>query len=176
MHPSNPQRLYMQQHWDVMRSDDGGDRWHEVSGNLASDSGFPIEVHPHEPETIHVVPITSDAHHFPPEGKLRVYRSRSGGNEWEPLVHGLPQQDCYVNILRDAMAVDTLRRVLDTLETQYPMLRGTLRDQGTHKRRAFIRFFACERDWSHESHDVPLPARVAGGEEPLLIVGAMAGG
>ena len=108
MHASNPQRLYMQKHWDVMRSDDGGDHWHEVSGNLPTDFGFPIDVHAHEPETIYVVPITSDAHHFPPDGKLRVYRSRTGGNEWEALTNGLPQQDCYVNVLRDAMAVDTL--------------------------------------------------------------------
>ncbi|HUF35220.1 MAG TPA: exo-alpha-sialidase [Gemmatimonadales bacterium] len=108
MHTSRPGVLFMQKHWDVMRSDDAGGSWHEVSGNLPSDFGFPIEVHAHEPETIYVVPITSDSHHFPPEGKLRVYRSRSGGNEWEPLTKGLPQADCYVNVLRDAMAVDSL--------------------------------------------------------------------
>jgi photosystem II stability/assembly factor-like uncharacterized protein len=108
LHPSRPNTLFMQKHWDVMRSDDGGDHWHEVSGNLPTDFGFPIDVHAHEPETIYVVPIKSDAHHFPPDGKLRVYRSRTGGNEWEALTNGLPQQDCYVNILRDAMAVDTL--------------------------------------------------------------------
>jgi photosystem II stability/assembly factor-like uncharacterized protein len=108
MHPSRPNTLFMQKHWDVMRSDDGGDHWYEVSGNLPTDFGFPIDVHAHEPETIYVVPITSDAHHFPPDGKLRVYRSRTGGNEWEALTNGLPQQDCYVNILRDAMAVDSL--------------------------------------------------------------------
>jgi photosystem II stability/assembly factor-like uncharacterized protein len=108
MHPSRPDVLYMQKHWDVMRSDDAGGSWHEVSGNLPTDFGFPIEVHAHEPETIYVVPITSDSFHYPPEGKLRVYRSRSGGNDWEPLTRGLPQQDCYVNVLRDAMAVDSL--------------------------------------------------------------------
>ncbi|MEQ1692544.1 MAG: exo-alpha-sialidase [Gemmatimonas sp.] len=108
MHKSRPNTLFMQKHWDVMRSDDGGDHWHEVSGNLPTDFGFPIEVHAHEPDTIYVVPITSDAHHFPPDGKLRVYRSRTGGNEWEALTKGLPQKDCYVNILRDAMAVDSL--------------------------------------------------------------------
>ena len=108
MHPSRPQTLFMQKHWDVLRSDDAGDQWREVSGNLPTDFGFPIDVHAHEPETIYVVPIESDSMHFPPEGKLRVYRSRSGGDEWEPLTRGLPQQDCYVNVLRDAMAVDTL--------------------------------------------------------------------
>ena len=108
LHPSRPDTVFMQKHWDVMRTDNAGDEWHEVSGNLPSDFGFPISVHAHEPETIYVVPIKSDAEPFPPEGKLRVYRSRSGGNEWEPLTKGLPQQNCYVNILRDAMSVDSL--------------------------------------------------------------------
>jgi photosystem II stability/assembly factor-like uncharacterized protein len=107
-HPSRPNTLFMQKHWDVMRSDDAGEHWTEVSGNLPSDFGFPIDVHAHEPDTVYVVPIKSDSEHFPPEGKLRVYRSKSGGNDWEPLTTGLPQQDCYVNILRDAMAVDSL--------------------------------------------------------------------
>jgi photosystem II stability/assembly factor-like uncharacterized protein len=107
IHPTRPNVLFMQKHWDVMRSDDGGDSWHEVSGNLPSDFGFPIAVHAHEPETIYVVPILSDSLHYPPEGKLRVYRSRSGGNEWQALTKGLPQKNCYVNVLRDAMAVDT---------------------------------------------------------------------
>ena len=108
MHASNPNVLFMQKHWDVMRSDDGGDSWYEVSGDLPTDFGFPIGVHAHEPETIYVVPIKSDSEHYPPEGKLRVYRSRTGGNEWEALTRGLPQQNCYVNVLRDAMSVDTL--------------------------------------------------------------------
>ena len=107
-HRSTPNVLYMQKHWDVMRSDNAGESWTEVSGNLPSDFGFPINVHAHEPETIYVVPIKSDSEHYPPDGKLRVYRSRSGGNEWEALTNGLPQQDCYVNVLRDAMAVDSL--------------------------------------------------------------------
>ena len=108
MHPGRPDVLFMQKHWDVMRSDDAGDSWREVSGNLPTDFGFPIEVHAHEPETIYVVPIKSDSEHYPPEGKLRVYRSRTGGIEWEPLTDGLPQRDCYVNVLRNAMAVDQL--------------------------------------------------------------------
>ena len=108
MHPKRPGVLFMQKHWDVMRSDDAGDSWREVSGNLPTDFGFVIDVHAHEPETIYVVPIKSDSEHFPPDGKLRVYRSRSGGNEWEALTQGLPQKDCYVNVLRDAMSVDSL--------------------------------------------------------------------
>ncbi len=108
MHPSRPSVLFMQKHWDVMRSDDAGESWHEISGNLPTDFGFVVDVHAHEPETIYVVPIKSDSEHFPPEGKLRVYRSRTGGNEWEPLTKGLPQSDCYVDVLREAMAVDSL--------------------------------------------------------------------
>ncbi|MBZ5527594.1 MAG: glycoside hydrolase [Acidobacteriia bacterium] len=108
MHPSRPDVLFMQKHWDVMRSDNAGESWHEVSGNLPTDFGFVIDVHAHEPETIYVVPIKSDSEHFPPDGKLRVYRSRTGGNEWEALTKGLPQRDCYVNVLREAMAVDSL--------------------------------------------------------------------
>ena len=108
MHPSRPEVLFMQKHWDVMRTDDAGDSWKEVSGNLPTDFGFAIDVHAHEPETIYVVPIKSDSEHFPLDGKLRVYRSRTGGNEWEALTNGLPQSDCYVNVLRDAMAVDSL--------------------------------------------------------------------
>jgi hypothetical protein len=108
MHPSRPNVLFMQKHWDVMRSDDAGESWHEISGNLPTDFGFPIDVHAHEPNTVYVVPIKSDSEHIPPDGKLRVYRSRTGGNEWEPLTKGLPQRDCYVNVLRDAMAVDSL--------------------------------------------------------------------
>ncbi len=108
MHPKRPETLFMQKHWDVMRSDDAGDSWREVSGNLPSDFGFPIDIHAHEPDTIYVVPIKSDSEHFPPDGKLRVYRSRTGGNEWQELTKGLPQRDCYVNVLRDAMSVDSL--------------------------------------------------------------------
>jgi photosystem II stability/assembly factor-like uncharacterized protein len=108
MHPARSRVLYMQKHWDVMRSDDAGDSWREVSGNLPTDFGFVIDVHAHEPETIYVVPIKSDAEHYPIDGQLRVFRSRSGGNEWESLSKGLPEKDCYVNVLRDAMAVDRL--------------------------------------------------------------------
>ena len=108
MHRSRPDTLFMQKHWDVMRSDNAGDQWTEVSDNLPSDFGFPIDVHAHEPETIYVVPIKSDSEHFPPDGKLRVCRSKTGGNQWEELTKGLPQSDCYVNVLRDAMAVDSL--------------------------------------------------------------------
>jgi photosystem II stability/assembly factor-like uncharacterized protein len=107
-HRARPGVLFMQKHWDVMRSDNAGDSWSDIGGDLPTDFGFPIDVHAHEPETVYVVPITSDSEHYPPEGKLRVYRSRSGGHQWEPLTKGLPQSNCYVNVLRDAMSVDTL--------------------------------------------------------------------
>jgi photosystem II stability/assembly factor-like uncharacterized protein len=108
MHKSRPNTLFMQKHWDVMRTDNSGDQWTEVSGNLPTDFGFVIDVHAHEPETVYVVPIKSDSEHFPLDGKLQVFRSTTGGNEWEPLTKGLPQKDCYVNVLRDAMGVDSL--------------------------------------------------------------------
>jgi photosystem II stability/assembly factor-like uncharacterized protein len=107
-HESRPDVVFMQKHWDVMRSDDGGLSWREISGDLPTDFGFAIEVHAHEADTVYVVPITSDEQHYPPDGRLRVYRSRTGGDEWEPLTDGLPQSDCYVNVLRDAMAVDAM--------------------------------------------------------------------
>ncbi len=107
-HPARPDTVFMQKHWDVMRSDDGGVSWHEISGDLPTDFGFAVDVHAHEPETVYVVPITSDSEHYPPDGRLRVYRSRSGGDEWEPLTDGLPQEHCWHNVLRDALAVDTL--------------------------------------------------------------------
>ncbi len=108
MSPSRPGVLFMQKHWDVMRSDNAGDQWTKISGNLPTDFGFVIDVHAHEPETIYVIPIKSDGEHYVHEGKLRVFRSKTGGNEWEALTNGLPQSNCYVNVLRDAMAVDTL--------------------------------------------------------------------
>lgn len=107
-HPSRPDVLFMQKHWDIMRSDNAGESWYEVSGNLPCDFGFPIAVHAHEPETIYVIPIKSDSEHYVHDARLRVYRSRTGGNEWEALTKGLPQEHCYVNVLRDAMAVDRL--------------------------------------------------------------------
>ncbi len=108
MHPSRPDALFMQKHWDVMRSENAGELWEEVSGNLPTDFGFAIDVHAHEPETVYVVPIKSDSEHFPLDGKLRVYRSQTAGNEWTELSKGLPDRHCYVDVLRDAMAVDSL--------------------------------------------------------------------
>jgi len=108
MHPARPNVLFMQKHWDVLRTDDAGENWTEISGNLPTDFGFVVDVNSNDPDTVYVVPIKSDSEHYVHDGKLRVYRSRTGGNEWEALTKGLPQKDCYVNVLRDAMAVDAL--------------------------------------------------------------------
>src|SRR6266850_219219 len=239
MHRSRPNVLFMQKHWDVMRSDDGGESWREVSGNLPTDFGFPIDVHAHEPETIYVVPIKSDSEHYVPDGKQRVggaherpaatrllrqraarrddrrraravrcvlrhdrragvrigrRRGQLGAHRPRSSVGGVRRSPDAAMIrvvlpahLRTLAHVDgevkldvegqaTQRAVLDTLEAAYPMLRGTIRDQVTQQRRAFVRFFACEEDLSHEPPDTLLPDAVASGAEPFLIVGAMAGG
>ena len=247
MHPSRPSVLFMQKHWDVMRTDDAGENWREVSGNLPTDFGFAIDVHAHEPETIYVVPIKSDSEHFPLDGQLRVYRSRSGGDEWEgsrracrnaiatstfcamrwPSTRsagaactsarpagkstyramqaitggrsfgppgsalGRSPDAAVIRVVLpanlkvlahvsgelrlDVAGVVTQRSVLDALEAGFPMLRGTIRDQATQRRRPFVRFFACERDL-YGVADAPLPEAVAAGTEPLLVVGGMAGG
>ncbi len=107
-HQSRPDTLYMQLHWDVMRTDDAGENWREISGNLPTDFGFCIDVHAHDPDTVYVVPIKSDSEHYPIDGKLQVFRTKTGGDDWEALTNGLPQENCYVNVLRDAMAVDKL--------------------------------------------------------------------
>lgn len=106
MHPANPDVLFMQKHWDVLRSDNAGDEWYEISGDLPSDFGFVVDMHAHDPDTVYVLPIKSDSEHYPPEGKLRVYRSRDGGKQWEALTKGLPQENVFHNVLRDAMCVD----------------------------------------------------------------------
>src|SRR6266436_2349589 len=107
--PSDPRRIFIAiSAAGAFRTDDAGKTWQPVSGELPTDFGFVIDIHAHEPETLYVVPIKSDSEHFVPDGKLRVFRSRTGGNEWEALTKGLPQKDCYVNVLRDAMAVDSL--------------------------------------------------------------------
>jgi len=128
MHRSRPSVLYMQKHWDVMRSDNGGESWREISGNLPTDFGFPIDVHAHEPDTVYVVPITSDAEHFPPEGKLRVYRSRAGGDDWEPLTRGLPQRHAYDLVWRHALAVDASGERLAFGSTEKSLKNSCLRN------------------------------------------------
>ena len=256
MHPAKPRNtLFMQKHWDVMRSDDAGDQWTKISGNLPTDFGFVIDVHSHEPETVYVVPIKSDSEHFPLDGQLKVFRSRSGGNEWEPLTRrparsrtvtstssatpwpstpsttaasisappaarstapptaatpgppspttshrssaskprlshnpdaqdpprapatpAQPDRHHHARNSNRSRRPVSITSTLDALETKYPQLRGTIRDHVTKQRRPFLRFFANEQDITHQSPDTPLPASVIDGREPLIILGAIAGG
>jgi photosystem II stability/assembly factor-like uncharacterized protein len=108
-HPTKPNTVFMQLHQGggVYRTDNAGQDWKQVNGNLPTDFGFPIDVNAHEPETIYVVPMDPYMR-VPPGGKLQVWRSKTGGNEWEALGKGLPAENCYVNVLRDAMAVDSV--------------------------------------------------------------------
>ena len=249
MHPSRPHVLFMQKHWDVMRSDDAGESWHEVSGNLPTDFRLPDRGacaraghHLRRPdhERLGTLSARGQAARVPQShGRPRVggadegsaatrllrqrvarrdgcrrarslrpvlrHHRRAGvriGRRWGQLGTHRPRSATRVvrrgpdtamirvvlpTHLRTLARVDgevqldvegpaTQRAVLDALEARYPMLRGTIRDHGTQRRRAFVRFFACEQDLSHESPDAPLPDAVATGTEPLLIVGAMAGG
>jgi hypothetical protein len=128
-HPVHPARLFLQHHFGVYRSDDGGGSWKDVGKGLPSDFGFPIAVHPHEPDTIFVLPLKSDEFRCPPAGKLRVFRSKTAGGSWRPLWNGLPQRGSYESVLRDALAVDTLRPLGIYFGTRGGRLYAT-RDEG----------------------------------------------
>jgi hypothetical protein len=106
--PARPERLYLQNHWGLYRSDDGGNSWHDIANGVPSDFGFPIVAHPHDPDTAYIIPIESDEYRCTPEGKLRVYQTRNAGKSWQPLTKGLPQKNALETILRDSMAIDTL--------------------------------------------------------------------
>jgi photosystem II stability/assembly factor-like uncharacterized protein len=108
VHPARPERLFLQNHWGLYRSDDGGDSWRDIANGVPSDFGFAMVIHPHDPDTVYIVPIESDEFRCTPEGKLRVYRTRDGGASWEALTRGLPQKDALETVLRDAMAADPL--------------------------------------------------------------------
>jgi len=107
-HPSRPDRLFLQNHWGLYRSDDAGDSWSDIARGVPSDFGFAMVMHPHDAETVYILPIESDRYRCTPEGKLRVYRTRNAGGSWEPLTRGLPQRDALETVLRDAMSADTL--------------------------------------------------------------------
>ena len=105
-HSSNPSRMFLQHHWGVYRSDDAGDSWNDIGKGLPSDFGFAIEMDPHDANTVYIIPIESDEFRCTPEAKLRVYRTKNGGESWEPLTEGLPQKDAYETILRDNLKAD----------------------------------------------------------------------
>jgi photosystem II stability/assembly factor-like uncharacterized protein len=107
-HPARPERLFLQNHWGLYRSDDGGDSWKDIARGVPSDFGFAMAIHPHDPDTVYIVPIESDEFRCTPEGRLRVYRTRDAGGAWEPLTRGLPQKDALETVLRDALATDPL--------------------------------------------------------------------
>jgi hypothetical protein len=105
-HPSRPERLFLQNHWGLYRSDDGGNSWKDIAKGVPSDFGFCMVIHPHDPDTVYIVPIESDAYRCTPEGKLRVYRTSNAGASWEALSRGLPQKNALETVVRDAMATD----------------------------------------------------------------------
>lgn len=107
-HPARPGRLFLQNHWGLYRSDDWGDSWTDVANGVPSDFGFAMQMHPHDPDTVYIVPLESDQFRCVPEAKLRVYRTRDGGGSWAPLTNGLPQENAYETVLRDALAADSL--------------------------------------------------------------------
>jgi photosystem II stability/assembly factor-like uncharacterized protein len=106
-HRSRPERLFLQNHWGLYRSDDWGDSWQDIANGVPSDFGFPIQSHPHDPDTVYAIPLQSDEFRVVPEAKLRVYRTRDAGTSWAPLTDGLPQSQAFESVLRDGLAVDT---------------------------------------------------------------------
>jgi len=107
-HPDRPDRLFLQNHWGLYRSDDGADSWNDIAHGVPSDFGFAMATHPHDAECVYILPVESDEFRCTPEGRLRVYRTRNAGASWEPLTRGLPQQSAYETVLRDGMVTDTL--------------------------------------------------------------------
>ena len=108
--PGGGDTLYLQSHHGTYRSRDGGRNWTAISRDLPSQFGFPVAVHPHDPDTIFTVPLNGDsAGRFPPDAAAAVWRSRDGGNSWEAMRDGLPQKDCYFTVLRQAMGTDRAR-------------------------------------------------------------------
>jgi photosystem II stability/assembly factor-like uncharacterized protein len=129
-HPERPGRLFLQNHWGLYRSDDWGDNWHDIANGVPSDFGFSMQMHPHDPDTVYIVPIEADMFRATPEAKLRVYRTRNAGESWEPLTRGLPQSDAYENVLRDALAADSFDSAGIYFGTRSGKLYGS-RDEGS---------------------------------------------
>ena len=105
-HPARPDRFFLQNHWGLYRSDDGGASWKDIANGVPSDFGFAMAIHPHDPDTVYIVPLESDEFRCPPGGRLRVYRTRDAGKSWKPLSRGLPRANSYDPVLRDALATD----------------------------------------------------------------------
>ncbi len=108
MHPARPERFFLQNHWGLYRSDDGGESWKDIANGVPSDFGFAMVMHPHNPDCVYILPVESDEFRCTADGRLRVYRTRNAGASWEPLMRGLPQKRAYETVLRDAMTADSL--------------------------------------------------------------------
>jgi hypothetical protein len=128
-HPARPERLFLQNHWGLYRSDDAGDSWHDIARGVPSDFGFALAVHPHEPDTVYIVPLESDEFRCTPDGRLRVFRTRDAGRSWQALTRGLPQKDAHETVLRDALCTDPLPRAGVYFGTRSGKLFGS-RDSG----------------------------------------------
>jgi len=126
--PARPERLYLQNHGGLFRSDDAGDSWQEISSGVPSDFGFPMVAHPHDPDTAYVFPLEPEMR-CSPEGRLRVYRTRDAGRSWQPLSAGFPEQASYETVLRDAMEADSLEPAGIYFGTRSGKLYGS-RDEG----------------------------------------------
>jgi photosystem II stability/assembly factor-like uncharacterized protein len=108
MHPDHPERLFLQNHWGLYRSDNGGENWQDIANGVPSDFGFAMAMHPRKPDWVYILPVESDEFRCTPGGRLRVYRTRNAGDSWEPLMRGLPQKGAYETVLRDGMVTDSL--------------------------------------------------------------------
>jgi len=134
LHPSRPERLFLQNHWGIYRSDDAAECWQDIANGVPSDFGFPIVMHPHDPDSVYVLPVESDEFRCTPEGRLRVFRTRNAGASWEALTRGLPQKGAYETVLRDALAADTLDPVGIYFGTRSGQLYGSA-DEGKNWKR-----------------------------------------
>ena len=128
-HPSRPGRLFLQNHWGLYRSDDWGDNWTDIANGVPSDFGFAMQMHPHDPDTVYIVPIEADVFRATPQAKLRVYRTKNAGASWHPLTKGLPQSGAYENVLRDALTADSFDSAGIYFGTRSGKLYGS-RDEG----------------------------------------------
>jgi photosystem II stability/assembly factor-like uncharacterized protein len=128
-HPSRPGRLFLQNHWGLYRSDDWGDNWKDIANGVPSDFGFAMQMHPHDPDTVYIVPIEADIFRATPQAKLRVYRTQNAGASWQPLTKGLPQSGAYENVLRDALTADSFDSAGIYFGTRSGKLYGS-RDEG----------------------------------------------
>jgi hypothetical protein len=130
-HPSKPERLFLQNHWGLYRSDDWGDSWTDIANGVPSDFGFAMQMHPHDPETVYIVPLESDMFRCTPEAKLRVYRTSDAGASWDPLTDGLPQKNAYETVLRDALTADSHEAAGIYFGTRSGKLFGSMDDGAT---------------------------------------------